>query len=106
MSVTPAPDMLAAPGVNNVANDFTTAFVGNPYMYSTAMNQQAAMQVPLGSQLALLTAANMGNNYVNGVRLDNVRLGSLANVLTGYNTLSMAPSLGGYYNFSTAYGKW
>jgi hypothetical protein len=104
MATTPAPDGIQPPFVNLVAGDFKTAFVGDPYNYSTAMNQQAAMQVPLGSQLALLTAANMGNNYVNGARTDDVRLGSLANVLQGYNTLSHG-SAAPYYSFSAAYGR-
>jgi hypothetical protein len=104
MSVTPGFDGIQPPDTNPVAADFRTAFVGDPYNYSTALNQQAAMQVPLGSQLALLTAANAGNQYVNGARLDDVRLGSLANVLTGYNTLSHG-SGAPYYNFATAYGR-
>jgi hypothetical protein len=104
MSVSPSFDGIQAPDTNVVAADFKTAFVGDPYNYSAAMSQQAAMQVPLGSQLALLTAANSGNSYVQGNRIDNVKLGSLANVLQGYGTLAHGQG-GAYYSFAGAYGK-
>jgi hypothetical protein len=104
MSTSPMPDGMGGPNTNNVANDFRTAFVsGDPSEYATAMNQQTAMQVPLGSQLSLLTAQNAGNQYVNGARLQDQKLGSLQNVKTGYNTL-VFPQTAGYASFSSAYG--
>lgn len=105
MSVSPQFDGISPPSTNLASADFKTAYVSDPNSYSTAMNQQAAMSVPLGSQLALLTAANQGNNYVNGQRIQDTKLGSLANTLTGYNTLSHG-SGNAYYSFSNAYGKW
>ncbi len=75
----------------------------DPNNYSTALNTQMALKVPLGSQLNLLSAQNAGNQYLKYDRLQNQKLGSLQNVLTGYNTLTQG-SNGAYYNFSTAYG--
>lgn len=104
MSVTPRFNGVQPPLVNAVAADFDTGFVSSPDNYSTVLNQSMAMAVPLGSQLALLTATNAGNPYVQGNRIDNQRLGSLANVLTGYNTLT-GSNAAPYYTFSNAYGK-
>lgn len=104
MATNPKPDGGLPPISSNVAYDFQTAFVGNANDYSTAMNQQMALQVPLGSQLNLLTAQNMGNKYIDGSRLQDQKLGSLQNVLTGYNTLDYPRTAGAYTTFGTAYG--
>ena len=80
------------------------AAVGDPGDYSTTMNQSMALKVPLGSQLNLLSAQNAGNAYLKYDRLQNQKLGSLQDVLTGYNTLTHGNN-GAYYNFSSAYGK-
>jgi len=112
MATTPMPDGFQGPNTNNVANDFSTAFVGSANNYSTTMNQQLALPVPLGSQLNLLDAQNMGNPYIQGDRMSDMMLGPMQNSLVGYNTLTgigrenkmeySAP----YFSMSSAYGKY
>lgn len=104
MAVTPGFDGIQPPDVNATSADFKTAYVSGPNNYSTVMNQQMALAVPLGSQLALLTAENAGNPYLNSKRITDQRLGSLANVLSGYNTLT-SPAVTSYQPFSQAYGR-
>jgi len=79
-----------------------STFVSNPNNYSTLMNQRLALPVPIGSQLNLLNAQNAGNPYLNFNRTANMKLGSLQNVLPGYNTLSRGDSVG-YATFNSAY---
>ena len=83
-------------------SEFQTAFVSSPNNYSTVMNQQLALPIPIGSQLNLLNAQNAGNPYLDQSRLSNMKLGSLQNVLPGYNTLTHGNSVG-YSTFSSAY---
>lgn len=98
MSLTPG-----SGSMNSVQYDGSVSSVGEPSDYATVMNQAMALKVPLGSQLNLLSAQNAGNQYLNYGRLSDQRLGSLQNVLTGYNTLTMGNN-GAYYPLSAAYG--
>lgn len=100
--------MSVSPGlgvIDPVSYDMAVAAVpGDPSDYSTAMNTQMALKVPLGSQLNLLSAQTAGNQYLKYDRLQNQRLGSLQDVNTGYHTLTHGTN-SPYYQFSTAYGK-
>ena len=88
-----------------VSYDMGTAFVSDIYDYSTVGRQDMALQVPLGSQLALLNAQNAGNPYVDYGAVGFSNLGSLQNVLPGYNTLGQTLPAGKFFNFSQAYGR-
>lgn len=77
--------------------------------YSTVARQDLALSVPLGSQLNLLNASTAGNCYLDFARTENKHLGSLENVLKGYNTLTgtyEGCNGGGapYGTFGNAYG--
>jgi hypothetical protein len=104
MATHPLPDGGSPPISSSVSYDFQTAFVGAPNDYSTVLNQQMALQVPLGSQLNLLTAQNIGNKYVNSARLSDEILKPEALNLKGYNTLQGNPAgTNGYFTFGGAY---
>lgn len=79
---------------------------GSASDYSRVGNIQAALKVPLGSQLALLSAQNAGNPYLNYGGTGFEKLGSLQNALTGYNTLGQNLQSGQYFTFGNAYGKY
>lgn len=78
---------------------------GSPMDYSKVGQQDMALKVPLGSQLSLLNAMNAGNPYVNYAATGFQNLGSLENVLQGYNTMGQTNTAGQYFNFSQAYGR-
>jgi len=93
------------PGSGCVANDFDTAFVSSDASsYSTVLNQDMALKIPLGSQLNLLNARNAGNPFVDFARVNNVQ-NKFPVDLSGYNTLSAGQSAGPYFSFSQAYYK-
>lgn len=103
MSVRPGFDGIQGPNTNMTAADFTTGFVGGPSGYSTAMGQQLALPVPLGSQLNLLNMQYAGNPYMNFNRTSDQRLTNAERMLKGYNTLTDGGN-GSYYSFGKAYG--
>jgi hypothetical protein len=77
--------------LGSVPYDMGTEFVssGSGYgAYSTVARQDLALSVPLGSQLNLLNASTAGNCYLDFSRTENKHLGSLEDVLKGYNTLT------------------
>ena len=92
--------------INPTSFDFRPAGISDSSSYSTVMNQNMALQVPLGSQLNLLNAQNAGNPYLNYSRLQNQKLGSLQYALPGYGTLSYPMAQQGYASFGAAYGKY
>ncbi len=104
MSLSPAIDGGFPTADNGTAYDMAPAGILTPDNYSTAMNQQMAFQIPLGSQLNLLNAQNAGNEYMNSARTQDKRLGSLQNVLPGYDLNHTRGNGGSYLTFGSAYG--
>ncbi len=101
MAVTPGYDTV---GTYSNAFESPQAIGGGPNDFTTALNPTMGLKVPLGSQLNLLSAQNKGNQFLKYDRLQNQKLGSLQNVLTGYNTLTGVPGAG-YFAMSSAYGR-
>ncbi len=92
-------------GSGCISADFSTSYVQDPWSYSTVGKQDMALKVPLGSQLALLNASFAGNPYVQYDAVAFQKLGSLQNVLVGYNTMGQNTDNGSYFTFGRAYGR-
>ena len=90
---------------NCVANDMCTAGVNGADAYSTIGQVDQSLKVPLGSQLALLSAMSAGNPYLNYNRVFTPMLGANATKLSGFNTMGQNTPGGQYMNFAQAYSS-
>lgn len=81
-------------GYGSVSVDFSPAGVSSANDYSTVMNQDMALKIPLGSQLNLLNARNAGNVFLDQMRLSNIPFDAYQMGLKGYNTLAPVQSAG------------
>ena len=93
------------PYSNCVANDFCTAYSNSQGAdaYATIGTVDQALKVPLGSQLALLNAQNVGNMYLDYGRIQNMMAPPLTTLQMGYNR-DMGQNLSSpYFTFAQAY---